>query len=70
MVARLVQELTVDHDPSLLDKAKVLDAFYVPTRYPNGHPAGAPFEHYGSLQSEEAIRYAGEILEFASSQMA
>jgi HEPN domain-containing protein len=70
VVARLVQELPVGHDASLLDKAKVLDAFYVPTRYPNGHPAGAPFEHYGSLQSEEAIRYAGEILEFASSQMA
>jgi HEPN domain-containing protein len=54
----------------LLDKAKVLDSFYIPTRYPNGHPAGAPFEHYGSLQSGEAIRYAGEILEFTSSQMA
>lgn len=70
VVARLLQELTVQYDPSMLDKAKVLDSFYVPTRYPNGHPAGAPFEHYGPLQSGEAIRYAGEILEFASSQMA
>lgn len=70
VIARLLQELTIRYDASLLDKAKVLDSFYVPTRYPNGHPAGAPFEHYGSLQSGEAIRYAGEILEFASSQMA
>jgi len=23
-----------------------------------------PFEHYGKLQSEDAIRYAREILEF------
>lgn len=30
----------------------------------------APFEHYGPLQSEEAIRYAREILEFVRSQMA
>ncbi len=70
VVARLVHELPVDYDASLVDKAKVLDAFYVPTRYPNGHPDGAPFEHYGSLQSEDAIRYASEILEFVSSKMA
>lgn len=70
VVARLLHELTVEYDSTLLDKAKVLDSFYVPTQYPNGHPAGAPFEHYGTLQSGEAIRYAGEILEFASSQMA
>ena len=70
VVARLVHELPVDYDASLVDKAKVLDAFYVPTRYPNGHPDGAPFEHYGSLQSEDAIRYASEILELVSSKMA
>lgn len=70
VVARLVHELPVDYDASLVDKAKVLDAFYVPTRYPNGHPDGAPFEHYGSLQSEDAIRYASEILEFVNSKMA
>jgi len=33
----------------------------IPPRYPNGHPEGAPFEHYGPLQSEEAIRYASEV---------
>lgn len=48
----------------------MLDTFYVATRYANGHVEGAPFEHYGTLQSEEAIRYAGEILEFVRSQMA
>ncbi len=53
-----------------MEKARFLDNFYVPTRYPNGHPAGAPFEHYGRIQSEEAIRYAGEIVEFVSAQMA
>jgi HEPN domain-containing protein len=54
----------------LVDKGRVLDNFYVPSRYPNGHPAGAPFEHYGPLQSEEAIRYAREILEHCSARMA
>jgi HEPN domain-containing protein len=70
LVARLVTQLPLDYDPLLVDKARVLDSYYVPTRYPNGHPEGAPFEHYGQLQSDEAIRYAGEILEFVRAQMA
>jgi len=44
--------------------------FYIPTRYANGHPEGAPFEHYGKIQSKDAIDYAGEILEFVRSKMA
>lgn len=56
--------------PRNVEKAKVLDNFYAPTRYANGHPEGAPFEHYGVLQSKEAIRYAGEILEFVGPRLA
>lgn len=72
VVARLLKELpeatAVPED--LVEKGRFLDSFYIPPRYPNSHPEGAPFEHYGPLQSEEAIRYAREILEFARSQMA
>jgi HEPN domain-containing protein len=70
VVARLLRELPVPLDGGLEDKAKVLDAFYVPTRYPNGHPEGAPHEHYGGLQSDEAIEYASEIIEFVRDEMA
>jgi HEPN domain-containing protein len=70
VVAKLCQELGPDVPEALIDKAKVLDNFYVPTRYANGHPEGAPFEHYGKLQSEDAIRYASEILEFVRHKMA
>ncbi len=70
VVARLLTDLPSSPPEDLMEKAKVLDNFYVPTRYANGHPDGAPFEHYGSIQSEEAIRYAGEILEFVRLQMA
>lgn len=72
VVARLLQELpeTTLVPGELVEKGRVLDSFYIPPRYPNSHPEGAPFEHYGPLQSEEAIRYAREILEFARSQMA
>jgi HEPN domain-containing protein len=70
VVARLLSELPLSVSEELMDKAKVLDGFYIPTRYANGHPEGAPFEHYGKIQSRDAINYAGEILEFVRSQMA
>jgi HEPN domain-containing protein len=70
VVARLLSELPLRVSEDLLDKAKVLDGFYIPTRYANGHPEGAPFQHYGKIQSSEAIRYASEILEFVRSEMA
>jgi HEPN domain-containing protein len=70
VIARLLMELPSPPSEDLTDKAKVLDNFYIPTRYANGHPEGPPFEHYGAIQSEEAIRYAGEILEFVRVQMA
>lgn len=72
VVRRLLEELPseVGVPAELLDAARVLDAYYVATRYPNGHPAGAPGEHYGALQSSEAIRYASQIFEFCRVQMA
>ncbi|MFQ5930541.1 MAG: HEPN domain-containing protein [Acidobacteriota bacterium] len=72
VIAKLLQDLphTVPVSEALIEKGRVLDNFYIPPRYPNSHPQGAPFEHYGPLQSEEAIGYAREILEFVRSQMA
>jgi len=64
VVAKLLVELParLAVPQELVDKAKVLDNFYVPARYPNGHAEGAPFEHYGPLQSRDAIAYAREIV--------
>lgn len=36
----------------LAEACRELDVFYVPTRYPNGVPDGAPFEFFGSSHSE------------------
>ncbi len=69
-VARLLEDLPAAPPSDLVEKGKVLDNFYVPTRYPNGHPEGAPFHHYGPYQSREAIQHAGEILEFVRARMA
>lgn len=72
LVSRLIGALpeTTTPAPDLIEKARVLDNFYIPARYPNSHPEGAPFEHFGAMQSEEAIRYAGEVLDFVRAQMA
>lgn len=72
VVRRLLEELPsgVSVSEELLDAARVLDAYYIPTRYPNGHPAGAPGEHYGQFQSNEAMHRAGQIVEFCRAQMA
>lgn len=70
VVSRLLRDLPLTVPTDLIEKARVLDGFYIPTRYANGHAEGPPFEHYGTLQSREAIQYASEILEFVRVQMA
>ena len=72
VVARLLRALPKDIavGDELVDKGRVLDGFYIPARYPNGFSEGAPFEHFGPLQSDEAIGYAREIIDFARDQMA
>lgn len=72
VVASLLAELPdgILLPPDLVERGRVLDNFYVPTRYPNGHPSGPPFEHYGPLQSEQALDHAREILRFVRSEVA
>jgi HEPN domain-containing protein len=72
LVRRLLQELpdTIEIPAGLLDRARVLDAHYIPARYPNGHPEGAPADHYGALQAREAIDHADTIIGFCAHQMA
>lgn len=70
VVAQLIRQLPGKVPDDLANRAKVLDNFYVSTRYPNGHPDGAPFDHYGPLQSNEALNHADQILEFVRAQMA
>ena len=72
VVARLLDELRprIDVPQHLIEESRVLDGFYISSRYPNSHPEGAPFQHFGPLQSGDAIRYAREVVEFVRHQMA
>lgn len=50
---------------TLLDAARSLDQFYIPTRYPDAHPAGSAARHYTAENAASAVRWAEEILGYA-----
>ncbi|TBH17550.1 HEPN domain-containing protein [Thermus thermamylovorans] len=49
---------------ALLDGASELDKAYIPARYPDALPAGAPFERYRRPEAERLLRHAEEIYAF------
>ncbi|WP_027882651.1 HEPN domain-containing protein [Meiothermus rufus] len=55
--------------PGFLDKARVLDKYYIPTRYPDAHPAGPAARHYTRGEAEAAVRLAGEMVSYCASRM-
>ncbi len=65
-VKRLLEELPPEMGASheLLDCGRILDRFYVPTRYPNGFDYGKPADYYTTTDSEQAIRCAETIIRF------
>jgi len=71
-VSRLLASLSREVSPpeELMDKAKELDRHYIPARYPNFHPEGAPMDYYSKSDAERAVRYAREIVEFCRRKIA
>jgi len=63
----LTDELPVPE--SLIEAARRLDLFYIPTRYPNGFPQGKPADFFGASDAERAIADAGQILAFCESKL-
>ena len=49
---------------SLREPAVHLDRYYIPTRYPNGFDAGAPFDYFLESDSREAIAHAEQVIGF------
>jgi HEPN domain-containing protein len=54
---------------TLVNHARVLDKYYIPTRYPNGFDSGAPTDYYTEEEGRNAIHYAEAILEFCRHQI-
>jgi HEPN domain-containing protein len=53
----------------LLETGGLLDQFYIPTRYPNGLPEGAPYEIYTQMQAKQAVDLAQKLLDFAKQKI-
>jgi len=67
-VADLLEELSKSHKlpQGLMDAALELDKAYIPTRYPNAHPRGAPKDLYTKNEAGRLIQYAEEIVNFCA----
>lgn len=59
----------IDVPEELKDNAKLLDIYYIPTRYPNGFPSGKPADYFTEKQAKEAIDAAGNIIRFCESHL-
>ena len=72
---RQVSDLQIDVPQTLFESAQRLDRLYIPTRYPNAHPTGSPFEFYNEADAQQALSDARQVINFAeqtfhSAQMA
>lgn len=67
-VKRLLEELPseIGVTPDLVDAGRILDRFYIPTRYPNGFDDGKPSDYYTAADSQTAIRCAEAIIGFCA----
>ncbi len=63
-LVEMVQEAAkmADVVTGLLDFARELDLHYIPSRYPNGLPAGYPHQFYDRQTAERALAAAGRIV--------
>lgn len=68
LIGNLPRHLVIPSE-TLVNNARMLDKFYIPTRYPNGFESGAPTDFYTFEEAQNAIRQAEEILEFCRHQI-
>lgn len=67
LLKSLPSELMCDRE--LLDKAIVLDRYYIPARYPNGFERGAPMDYFTRADAEEAVAFASEIIAYCKGHL-
>jgi HEPN domain-containing protein len=59
----------VQPSETLINYAKILDKYYIPTRYPNGYETGAPVDYYTNIEAMNAIQQAEAIIAYCSDQI-
>ncbi|MGV9173681.1 MAG: HEPN domain-containing protein [Promethearchaeia archaeon] len=45
-----------------LKEARILDQYYIPTRYPNGLPGDIPHNYYIKKDAEKCVKFAQKII--------
>ena len=70
-VSRMMRDLpdSLKSAEDLLEWAKELDKHYIPSRYPNFHPEGAPLDYYTAREAQRAVEGAERIIEFCRSKI-
>jgi HEPN domain-containing protein len=53
----------------LIVNAQLLDALYIPTRYPNGFSEGKPADYFNAEKAQEAIDAATAIIRFCEDNL-
>jgi len=62
--------IEIDSDFNEVKKAKKLDEYYIPTRYPNGLPGGVPSRFFDDPEeSEESMNLARGIIELVETKL-
>jgi len=46
-----------------VSRARTLDLYYIPTRYPNGIPGGLPYEAFDREEGEKALALATAVID-------
>jgi HEPN domain-containing protein len=64
----LSKKTAVNED--LLNCARTLDRYYLPTRYPNSFESGSPYEYFTEKDAEDALVYSRRIIEFCKGLLA
>ena len=60
----------LDVDKAVLDCARALDKYYIPTRYPNSFDSGSPYEYFSKEDADNAIVCSGTIIGFCEGLLA
>jgi len=68
-VGGLIDALPEEVRPvDLREKALELDQAYIPSRYPNAHPASFPGKNFTKTMAERLIHYSEEIVAYCMTQ--
>ncbi len=65
---RRVEEVCGTRAPEhVVDCVYLLDKMYIPPRYPDAFPEGAPWQHYSRKEAEEAKKCAAAVIDWVRS---